>query len=560
MIRAGRFPIEKMMHSIADTGLFHLPPIVNEPVRSYAPGSSERDAMSAALAAMAGETHEMPSVIGGREVRTGVLADAVMPHRHAHVLGHAHQVRPNDGLAAIAAAKAASRAWSGLAWTERAAIFLKAADLLAGPWRNRLNAATMLGQSKTLHQAEIDSAAELIDFWRFNVSFARRIYEDQPISSPGTWNRIDYRPLEGFVLAITPFNFTAIAGNLPSSCALMGNTVIWKPAATAMLAAYLIMEILRAAGLPDGVINLVYGEPETIVNVCLADESFAGLHFTGSTLVFNELLGRIYGDLKRYRTYPRVVGETGGKNFILAHPSANLNALTAAIIRGGYEYQGQKCSAASRVFIPQSIWPHLKEQLVDEITTIKMGDVADFSNFMGAVIDEKAWTRHSHAIAKAKLDPSAELITGGGTDKSLGYFVQPTLIQTAGLSNGLMQDELFGPIVAVHVFPDRVFQEMTVAINEQSRYGLTGAIFATERAALQQTAADLRYSAGNLYLNDKPTGAVVGQQPFGGARQSGTNDKAGSALNLLRWISPRTIKETFAPPLDYRYPHLGIRS
>jgi 1-pyrroline-5-carboxylate dehydrogenase len=543
----------------ADTGIFRLPPIVNEPVRSYAPGSGERDALSAALATMAGETYEMPSVIAGREVRTGILADAVMPHRHAHVLGQAHQARPNDVLAAIAAAKEASSDWSCLPWTERAAIFLKAADLLSGPWRNRLNAATMLGQSKTVHQAEIDSAAELIDFWRFNVSFARRIYEDQPISSPGTWNRVDYRPLEGFVLAITPFNFTAIAGNLPSAPALMGNTVVWKPAATAMLSAHLIMQLLRAAGLPDGVINLVYGEPEVIVNACLADEAFAGLHFTGSTLVFNRLLSQIYEDLSRYRTYPRVVGETGGKNFILAHPSANLDALTTAIIRGGFEYQGQKCSAASRVFIPQSIWPYLKRRLVDEIATIKTGEVTDFSNFMGAVIDEKAWRRHAIAIATAKRDTSSELITGGGTDKTLGYFVQPTLIQTEDLSNSLMQDELFGPIVAVHAFPDRAFNAMTAAINEQSRYGLTGAVFATERAALLQAAASLRHSAGNLYLNDKPTGAIVGQQPFGGARHSGTNDKAGSALNLMRWISPRTIKETFAPPVDYRHPHLGPR-
>jgi 1-pyrroline-5-carboxylate dehydrogenase len=339
----------------------------------------------------------------------------------------------------------------------------------------------------------------------------------------------------------------------------MGNTVVWKPAATAMLSAHLIMQLLRAAGLPDGVINLVYGELEVIVNACLADEAFAGLHFTGSTLVFNRLLSQIYEDLSRYRTYPRVVGETGGKNFILAHPSANLDALTTAIIRGGFEYQGQKCSAASRVFIPQSIWPYLKRRLVDEIATIKTGEVTDFSNFMGAVIDEKAWRRHAIAIATAKRDTSSELITGGGTDKTLGYFVQPTLIQTEDLSNSLMQDELFGPIVAVHAFPDRAFNAMTAAINEQSRYGLTGAVFATERAALLQAAASLRHSAGNLYLNDKPTGAIVGQQPFGGARHSGTNDKAGSALNLMRWISPRTIKETFAPPVDYRHPHLGPR-
>jgi 1-pyrroline-5-carboxylate dehydrogenase len=545
------------MAATADAGLFQIPPIVNEPVRSYHPGSHERETILQALATMTSENHEMPLVIAGRDIRSGALADAVMPHRHAHVLGQAHQARPTDVLAAIAAAKGASDAWSRLPWTERAAIFLKAADLLAGPWRNRMNAATMLGQSKTVHQAEIDSAAELIDFWRFNVMFARRIFEDQPISSPGVWNRIDYRPLEGFVLAITPFNFTAIAGNLPSAPALMGNTIVWKPAATAMLSAHLIMQLLREAGLPDGVINLVYGEPEIVVNACLADEAFAGLHFTGSTLVFNKLLSQIYGDLRRYRTYPRVVGETGGKNFILAHPSANLDALATAIIRGGYEYQGQKCSAASRVFVPQSLWPRLKERLVDEIATIRVGDVADFSNFMGAVIDEKAWTRHVNAIAQAKLDPSTEIISGGGADKACGFFVQPTLIQTASITNALMQDELFGPIVAVHVFPDRAFQEMTVTINEQTRYGLTGAVFATERAALEQAAMELRHAAGNFYLNDKPTGAVVGQQPFGGSRQSGTNDKAGSALNLLRWISPRTIKETFNPSLDYRYPFLG---
>jgi 1-pyrroline-5-carboxylate dehydrogenase len=549
--------IEDMMAAIADAGLFQIPPIVNETVRSYHPGSSEREMILKALATMASETPELPLVIAGRDVRTDTLADAVMPHRHAHVLGHAHQARPNDVLAAIAAAKEASSDWSRLPWTERAAIFLKAADLLAGPWRNRLNAATMLGQSKTVHQAEIDSAAELIDFWRFNVQFARRVYEDQPISSPGTWNRIDYRPLEGFVLAITPFNFTAIAGNLPTAPALMGNTIVWKPAATAMLSAHLIMQLLRAAGLPDGVINLVYGEPETVVAAALDDESFAGLHFTGSTKVFNQLLSEIYGDLRRYRCYPRIVGETGGKNFILAHSSANLEALATAIIRGGYEYQGQKCSAASRVFVPQSLWPRLKERLVDEIATIKVGDVTDFSNFMGAVIDGKAWTRHVNAIAQVKLDSSAEIISGGGADKTVGFFVQPTLIQTASITNALMQDELFGPIVAVHVFPDRAFQEMTVTINAQTRYGLTGAVFATERAALHQAAMDLRHAAGNFYLNDKPTGAVVGQQPFGGSRQSGTNDKAGSALNLLRWISPRTIKETFNPPIDYRYPFLG---
>jgi 1-pyrroline-5-carboxylate dehydrogenase len=548
------------MSAIADTGLHQVPRIANEPVRSYDPGSFERAAITKTLATMARETHEMPLVIGGRDVRTGILIDAVMPHRHAHVLGKGHQARLHDVQAAIASAKAASHDWSRLPWTERAAIFLKAADLLSGPWRERLNAATMLGQSKTVHQAEIDSAAELIDFWRFNVGFARRIYEDQPISSPGVWNRVDYRPLEGFVLAITPFNFTAIAGNLPTAPALMGNTVVWKPAATAMLSAHFTMQILRAAGLPDGVINLVYGDPEPIVTAAFSDPAFAGLHFTGSTLVFNKLLRQIYSNIGRYQSYPRVVGETGGKNFILAHGSADVNALTTAIIRGGYEYQGQKCSAASRVFVPQSIWQQVKQRLVEQIETIKVGDIADFSNFMGAVIDEKAWARQADAIAIAKSDTSAKIIAGGGADASIGYFVQPTLIQVPGITTPLMRDELFGPIVAVHVFSDKKFQEMISAVNEESQYGLTGAIFATDREPLSQANDGLRHAAGNFYVNDKPTGAVVGQQPFGGGRHSGTNDKAGSILNLVRWISPRTVKETFNPPRDYRYRFLEPQS
>jgi 1-pyrroline-5-carboxylate dehydrogenase len=529
----------------------------NERVRDYAPGSPERASLAATLQRMSGERIDMPMFIGGREVRSGRTANAVKPHDHAHVLGTAHLGGAEELQAAIDAAQCAARDWGNRPWTERAAVFLKAAELLAGPWRDTLNAATMLGQSKTVHQAEIDSACELIDFWRFNVAFMLRIYQEQPLSAPGTWNRLDYRPLEGFVFAVTPFNFTAIAGNLPSAPALMGNTVVWKPSAHSMLAAHYVMQLLREAGLPDGVINLVYGDAAQLAAQALGDRALAGVHFTGSTAVFNGILQTVAANAGRYRNYPRIVGETGGKNFVLAHPGADMEALAAAIIRGGFEYQGQKCSAASRVFVPQSLWPALRQRLADEMATLRVGDIADFGNFMGAVINEAAWQKHTDAIAQARSDASCEIVSGGRTDRERGWFVHPTLIVTKDVSHRLMREELFGPIVTAHVFRDEAFDDTIRLIDESSHYGLTGCIFSRDRAAIARAANGLRHAAGNFYINDKPTGAVVGQQPFGGARASGTNDKAGSAWNLVRWVSPRAIKETFAPPRDYRYPFLG---
>jgi 1-pyrroline-5-carboxylate dehydrogenase len=533
------------------------PAPVNERVRDYAPGSPERAALARQLKHMSQERIELPLVIGGNELRTGRTQNAVMPHAHQHVLAVGHLGGAAEVGAAIAAARAASRAWAERPWTDRAAVFLKAADLLAGPWRDRLNAATMLGQSKTVHQAEIDSAAELIDFWRFNVDFLQRIYREQPLSPPGVWNRVDYRPLEGFVFALTPFNFTAIAGNLPSAPALMGNTVVWKPAATAMYSAHFIMQLLREAGLPDGVINLVYGDGAQIAQAALADPALAGVHFTGSTAVFNQIMQTTAAQLGRYRTYPRIVGETGGKNFVLAHASADVEALATAIVRGGYEYQGQKCSAASRVFIPRSLWPQLRTRLCDEIATIRIGDVAEFANFMGAVIDEKAWRKHAGLFDEVRGQSDAQILAGGRADMRTGYFVEPTLIATTDLRSRLMREEFFGPIVAAYVYEDAKYGEMMERIDQDSDYALTGAVFARDRAAISQAASTLRNAAGNFYINDKPTGAVVGQQPFGGARASGTNDKAGSVWNLIRWTSPRAIKETLVPPRDYRYPFLS---
>jgi 1-pyrroline-5-carboxylate dehydrogenase len=540
--------------SLADAA---APPAVNEKVRDYAPGSPERASLSRQLAAMSSERIELPLVIGGKELRTGRTQNAVMPHAHQHALGVAHLGGAAEVESAIGAARAASRSWADRPWSERAAVFLRAADLLAGPWRDRLNAATMLGQSKTVHQAEIDAAAELIDFWRFNVEFLQRIYREQPLSPPGVWNRVDYRPLEGFVLAITPFNFTAIAGNLPSAPALMGNTVVWKPAATAMYSAHFIMKLLREAGLPDGVINLVHGDGAQIAQAALAHPTLAGVHFTGSTGVFDHIMQTTASNLGRYRTYPRIVGETGGKNFVLAHASADLEALATAIIRGGYEYQGQKCSAASRVFVPRSLWPQLRERLCDEIATIRLGDVVDFGNFMGAVIDEKAWRKHAGVFDEVRANGGAEMLAGGRADMKTGYFVEPTLILTTDLGSRLMREEFFGPIVAAYVYEDAQYGDMIERIDQDSEYALTGAVFARDREAITQASAGLRNAAGNFYINDKPTGAVVGQQPFGGARASGTNDKAGSVWNLIRWTSPRAIKETFAPPHDYRYPFLS---
>jgi 1-pyrroline-5-carboxylate dehydrogenase len=539
----------------AHTGFASLPELRNEPVRSYAPGTPERAALHEAIRTMRAARIELPLFIGGMEVRTGRLEAAVAPHDHALVLADAHLAGRNEVKNAIAAARRAWHDWSRTAWSERAAIFLKAAELLAGPWRMRLNAATMLGQSKTAHQAEIDSAAELIDFLRFNVSFAERLYAQQPISPAGIWNRIDYRPLEGFVFAVTPFNFTAIAGNLPCAPALLGNTVLWKPSTTAKLSAHYIMQLLREAGLPDGVINLVYGEASVVADVALSDAALAGLHFTGSTQVFNDIQKRLAA--ASYRNYPRVVGETGGKNFVLAHASADLGALATAIVRGGYEYQGQKCSAASRIFVPRSLWPALRELLVAEIATIRVGDVADFSNFMGAVIDARAWRRHKAVLDAARAgEGGATLICGGEASIEPGYFVAPTLLELTDPRGRYMTEEFFGPIVSVFVYEDARFADVVSLIDESSAYGLTGAVFAADRAAIAVASDGLRHAAGNFYINDKPTGAVVGQQPFGGARASGTNDKAGSLWNLSRWVSPRTIKETFDPPRDYRYPFM----
>ncbi|MDQ2787875.1 MAG: L-glutamate gamma-semialdehyde dehydrogenase [Chloroflexota bacterium] len=541
---------------IAAAAEFRPPEAVNEPTKNYAPGSPERQSLTQKLRELSGQRMEIPLIIGGEAVRTGTTKQSVMPHRHAHVLADVHQGGASEVTAAIHAASEAWTTWSRWAWWERAAVFLRAADLLSGPWRDTINAATMLGQSKTAHQAEIDAAAELIDFWRFNVSYIPRIYAEQPLSSAGVWNRLEYRPLEGFVFAVTPFNFTSIAGNLPSSVAMMGNTVVWKPASTAMYVAHFLMELFRAAGLPDGVINLVYGSGGTVGDAALDHPDLAGVHFTGSTPVFQQMWRDIGTNIGGYRNYPRVVGETGGKNFIIAHPSADIPALTTAIARGAFEYQGQKCSAASRVFVAESLWPTLRDQLGAEISTIKMGDITDYGNFMGAVIDRNAWETHRTAIALAQADPRTEVVIGGKTDDSEGYFVEPTVILTENLDFPLLHDELFGPIVTVYVYPDGEYSEMLRAIDRMSKYGLTGSVFARDRAAIAEAEAVLRHAAGNFYINDKPTGAVVGQQPFGGARASGTNDKAGSMWNLIRWVSPRAVKETFVPATDYRYPFL----
>ena len=527
----------------------------NEPLKDYAPGSSERAEIKSQLARMLTERIELPLVIGGENVRTGMLEPAIVPHDHAHVLADAHLADGEQIEDAIAAAQRAWPAWSRTPWPERAAIFLRAADLLSGSQRYVLNAATMLGQSKTVHQAEIDSAAELIDFWRFNVDFMRRLYEEQPHSDPGIRNSIDYRPLEGFVFAATPFNFTAIAGNLPSAPALLGNTVVWKPSATAKYSAHFVMEILREAGLPPGVINLVHGDGAKIADMCISHTDLAGVHFTGSTAVFDGIVERI--GARRYRNYPRIVGETGGKNFVLAHASADLDGLVAAIMRGGFEYQGQKCSAASRVFVPQGLWKKLRERLIGAMEGVGVGDVTDFGNFMGAVIDEKSWRKLSGAIDAIRHTAGVELVAGGDKNMSRGYFVRPTLIKAEDATSRYMTEEFFGPLVTAFVYPDSRFDDTLALIDRSSDYGLTGAIFAADRSVIAKAGDRLRHAAGNFYVNDKPTGAVVGQQPFGGARRSGTNDKAGSMWNLIRWVSPRTIKENFAPPTDYRYPFMS---
>jgi 1-pyrroline-5-carboxylate dehydrogenase len=542
---------------VGNQGIFRPPPPRNEPIGSYAPGSPERQELRVRLAEMQAERLEIPNVIGGEDVRTGNTFEAVMPHRKEHVLADVHQGGPGEVERAIEAAGEAWHDWSRMPWEERAAIFLRAAELLSGPWRATLNAATMLNQSKTAYQAEIDSACELIDFWRFNVDFLVRIYEEQPQSSPGVWNRMEYRPLEGFVFAVSPFNFTAIGGNLTASPALMGNTVVWKPASTAAVSAYWTMRLLQEAGLPDGVINLVYGPGAAIGDTALASPKLAGIHFTGSTPVFQSMWKTVGENIASYGGYPRIVGETGGKDFIVAHPSANVDAVATAIIRGSFEYQGQKCSAASRVYAPASAWPRLRERLADEVGTLKMGDVADFENFMGAVIDEKAWEGHKKAIESAKRSNATEILVGGGARSDEGYFIEPTVIETRDPANVLMREELFGPIVTAYVYPDNKWQDTLELVDRTAPYGLTGAVFANDRSAIEQAHDALEYAAGNFYVNDKPTGAVVGQQPFGGARASGTNDKAGSMWNLIRWVSPRTIKETFVPPTDYRYPFMA---
>jgi 1-pyrroline-5-carboxylate dehydrogenase len=533
------------------------PKFTNETVLSYAPGSAERQALIAELAAQQARVLEIPAIVGGERIASGNLTDVRAPHAHQQQLGRIHNADAGTIHAAIDAAVAAQRDWSHATLAERAAVFLKAADLLAGPWRARLNAATMLGQSKTAYQAEIDSACELIDFLRFNVQFAHELVNGQPISSPGMRNHLEYRPLEGFVYAVTPFNFTAIGGNLAIAPALMGNTVVWKPAATASLSNFLFMELLEAAGLPKGVINFLPGDPVAVSGAVLARPELAGIHFTGSTAVFDTLWGEVGRNVSRYRSYPRLVGETGGKDFVLAHASADVDALAVALLRGAFEYQGQKCSAASRAYVPASLWPQVRARLVALVETIRMGDVTDFSNFMGAVIDRRAFDRIDGHLQRAAADSGVKVVCGGKTDASFGYFIAPTVLEVDNPRHTLMETELFGPVLSVYVYADKQWPEVLALVDSTSPYALTGAVFATERAAIAQAADALRFAAGNFYINDKPTGAVVGQQPFGGARRSGTNDKAGSALNLLRWVSPRTVKETFVPPSDYRYAHMA---
>ena len=534
-----------------------VPTPINEPVKAYAPGSPERASLKATLAQMSAEKIEMPLIIDGKPVRTGKLGQAVMPHRHAHVLGDFHQGGEAEVQTAIGAAIRAQKDWANLPWEARAAVFLKAADLLQGPYRDVINAATMLGQSKTCHQAEIDSACELIDFFRFNVAFYEQLLREQPQSSPGVWNRLEHRPLEGFVFAVSPFNFTSIAGNLPTAPALCGNTVIWKPASTAVYSAHFLMKLFKEAGLPDGVINLVSGSGAAIGDPVLKSKHLAGIHFTGSTKVFHQMWRAIGDNIDQYASYPRLVGETGGKDFIVAHASADPVALATAITRGAFEYQGQKCSAASRVYVPSNLWPQVKDMLVAQVESIKMGDVSDFSNFMGAVIDASSFKTQKAAIDEAKTSSDATILVGGQYDDSEGWFVRPTVIVTTNPAYRTLCDELFGPVLTLHVYDETKWLETLDLVDSTSPYALTGAIFAQDRYAIQQGLERLRNAAGNFYINDKPTGAVVGQQPFGGARASGTNDKAGSILNLLRWISPRSIKETFVPATSYGYPFMG---
>ncbi len=536
-------------------GRRRVPPPVNEPIKSYAPGSLERASLKARLKQMAGERVDIPIIIGGKEIRTGDTAKVVMPHDHQHVVATYHQATEKDVVHAIEAAAAARAEWSGWAFEDRAAVILKAAELLRTTWRDTINASTMLGQSKTAFQAEIDAAAELVDFWRFNAHYAQELLDEQPLSDNTMWNQLEYRGLEGFVYAVTPFNFTSIGGNLPTAPALMGNTVIWKPAASAMYSAYYLMKLYEAAGMPPGVINFLPGDPAMISKVLLSHKDLGGVHFTGSTEVFNNMWKTIGASMSTYRSYPRIVGETGGKDFIIAHPSADVDALAVAMVRGAFEFQGQKCSAASRVYVPKSIWAGVRDRAIAMMAEIKVGDPRDFRNFVSAVIDKRAFDKISGYIEHGR--GNAKILSGGTTDGSKGYFVSPTLVETTDPGYKLLCEEIFGPVLTAHVYDDAKWEETLKTVDATSPYALTGAVFAQDRRAIVHAQSALRHSAGNFYVNDKPTGAVVGQQPFGGARASGTNDKAGSKLNLTRWVSARTVKENFNPPTDYRYPFMS---
>jgi 1-pyrroline-5-carboxylate dehydrogenase len=538
-------------------GFFHVPKAVNEPVKTYKPGSPEKEAVLAEYNKMWNEQIDVPLYIGSQQVKTGNTRNMTAPHDHQHVVGQYHMADKTHVEQAIEAALAAKKDWENLSWEQRAGIFLKAAELLAGPYRAKINAATMIAQSKNIFQAEIDAACEFIDFLRFNVEFMTQIYNDQPRSTSDMWNRVEYRPLEGFIYAVTPFNFTAIAGNLPSSAALMGNTVIWKPSDSQVFSAKVIIDVFKEAGLPDGVINVVFGDAAMISETVYASADFAGIHFTGSTHVFKDIFKHIGNNIDRYKTYPRIVGETGGKDFIVAHPSANVRQVVTGIVRGAFEFQGQKCSAASRAYIPKSMWNEVKSELIKDMASLKMGSPEDFSNFITAVIHEGSFDKLASYIDQAKHDPEAEIIAGGNYDKSKGWFIEPTVIVTTNPKYKTMCTELFGPVITIYVYEDKDWTKMLEIVDGTSDYALTGAIFSADRYAIAEATEALKNAAGNFYINDKPTGAVVGMQPFGGARASGTNDKAGSALNLLRWVSPRTIKETFVTPADYRYPFLG---
>jgi len=538
-------------------GFFHVPKAVNEPVKGYAPNSPEKAAVQAAYTKMWNSKIDVPLYIGSEEIRTGNTKNMTAPHDHKHIVGTYHLAEKSHVEKAIANALEAKTAWANMAWEQRAAIFLKAAELIAGPYRARINAATMIAQSKNIHQAEIDASCEFIDFLRFNVEFMTQIYNDQPNSNSDMWNRLEYRPLEGFVYAITPFNFTAIAGNLPASAAMMGNVVIWKPSDSQVFSAQIIIEVFKEAGVPDGVINVVFGDALMITDTVLASRDFAGIHFTGSTHVFKDIWAKIGTNIHHYKTYPRIVGETGGKDFIIAHPSSNPKQVATGIVRGAFEFQGQKCSAASRSYVPRSLWPAIKQQLITDTKSMRMGSPEDFGNFITAVIHEGSFDKLASFIDQAKKDADAEIIVGGNYDKSVGYFIEPTIIVTTNPHYSTMETELFGPVMTIFVYEDNKWEETLELVDTTSEYALTGAVFSQDRYAIEQATTKLQNAAGNFYINDKPTGAVVGMQPFGGARASGTNDKAGSALNLLRWASPRTIKETFITPEDYRYAFLG---